>query len=87
VIYIRMELWPYGDRSMAKVIGEGVIANDGQGTSTSGNYNSWFKNGEFEDPTRPSKAWKTAHLDGFPRKRMFGWDLVKKLLDVALRDR
>lgn len=43
MIYVRIELWPFGDRDRRAVLGEMVIANDGTGTKNIGNYNVWSK--------------------------------------------
>lgn len=90
VIHIRVELWPRGDRSRPKLLGEAVIENIG-GDERLGDYRlSISKPAGFENPTqpRPGECWKTTELNGFPRKSTMGaWDLLTMTLISALRDR
>lgn len=91
MIYVRVELWPKGDRSRPRPLGEAVIENIG-GDEKHGNYRiDISKPVGFANPTRPAAAecWKRGELTGFPRKsRGFGaWDLLLMLLGTVLIDR
>ena len=38
MVYVRIELWPGGDRTQARLLQEATIINDGTGTADEGNY-------------------------------------------------
>lgn len=90
MIYIRVELWPKGDRSRPRSLGEAVIENVG-GDEKVGNYRcSISKPGGFSDPTEPkaSECWKRVAVEGFARRSSLGgWDLLLLSLATALWDR
>ncbi len=90
MIYVRVELWPKGDRSRPRPLGEAVIENVG-GDEKLGSYRvSLSKPGGFKDPTAPSAAecWKQGSVEGFPRKSDLGaWDLMLLMLAKVLYDR
>jgi hypothetical protein len=87
MIYIRIELWPMGNRSIAKCLAEGVIANDGTGTPTRGNYRALFsKRGGFKGDLasgRVKNTLRVSELVGFNRKREGVWDLLRYCLVIA----
>ena len=63
MLVIRVELWPGGDPSEARLLAGGYIINDGSGTRESGNYQIAFRersitNGRWK-PSRYAavKAW------------------------------
>lgn len=90
MIYIRVELWPKGDRSRPRVLGEAVIENVG-GDEELGAYRmSISKPAGFTDPTQPRarECWKQGELEGFRRKSKLGaWDLLLLMLAKLLYDR
>lgn len=98
MLYIRVELWPRGDRSRSKVLGEAVIANVG-GTATVGNYaanlsrRGGFKARKEDDGTfrvtlpRSSSIWKQTTVEGFKRRRFGPWDLLYRVLKSVVGDR
>lgn len=91
MIYVRVELWPKGDRSRPRPMGEAVIENIG-GNEARGNYRvSLSKPAGFTDPTQPraDECWKRGELEGFPRKskRVGVWDLLLVVLGTVLIDR
>ncbi len=70
MIYVRIELWPRGDRARARLLTEAVIANVG-GAGGHANYDVRLSHEDrgFADPARPT-AEETAcrgHLARFPR--------------------
>lgn len=77
MVYVRIELWPSGDRERAQLLQELVIANDGTGTERVGTYraavshSTTFKGSGFADPVRPTKdeIWRTARGISHVRRR------------------
>lgn len=90
MIYVRVELWPKGDRSRPRLLGEGVIENVG-GDKKLGTYRmSISKPAGVADPTQPraSECWKQDGLAGFARQSKLGaWDLLLLMLAKLLWDR
>ncbi len=90
MIYIRVELWPKGDRKRSRLLGEGVIENVG-GDDKVGDYRmSIAKPAGFQDPTQPRarECWKQDELSGFARQSKLGaWDLLLLMLAKLLWDR
>lgn len=91
MIYIKVELWPCGDKSRARTLGEARIANVG-GTSTQGKYLAQlskvggFKADALAAPKLPNTL-RTVAIDGFPRKRLYAWDLLLRVLASAFATR
>jgi hypothetical protein len=79
MLVVRIELWPHGDESRRKIIASGTIANTGTGTTTRGNYQVTLFDGN-------SRRWKSGTVENFPRKRLLGWDLLFRALQM-LADR
>lgn len=89
MLYVRVEIWPGGDRSKAVVKGEATIANDGTGTETVGNYNAFFsKLAGFADPHSPqaSEVWKRGRVVDFPRRALGPFHLLAVALASAVAD-
>jgi hypothetical protein len=80
VIYIRMELWPKGDKSRAQLLGEARIANSGTGTRLRGTYT-------YEIKGRAGMPLRRGALADFPRKQLLGWDLLTRVLALAFGER
>lgn len=73
-----IELVPMGDEARARTIHTAVIANDGTGTKSQGNY-------RYALSRRGStKPWKVGKLHGFPRLRLGAWQLLYRVLAEAL---
>jgi hypothetical protein len=72
MIYVRVELWPRGDRSAAKVLGEAQISNSG-GTHSLGNYTGWV-----QDKTAQSR--KRGFVVSYPRLSRSVWVLIARFL-------
>lgn len=87
MVFVRVELWPKGNREEALVLGEATIANTG-GTKQRGNYRVFLsrRHKAFEDPLRPKLAevWRTFELKDFPRLSLTAWDLLSRALKGAL---
>jgi hypothetical protein len=83
MIYIRIELWPHGLSSKARLLHEGVIANVG-GTATRGDYTYALgrKGAKLAAILAGSGAIKVGSVKGFPRQRLGAW----QLLYLALHD-
>ena len=76
MIHVRVELWPHGDRSKARLLQEMTITNVG-GDVENGDYKviashaTTFKGSGLEDPLNPpaSAVWKRASIRMFSRKK------------------
>jgi len=102
VIYIRIELWPKGNRKGAMLLHEATIENLGTGSETRGNYlarlskRSGFRapKGLFSDaeavrvlsPTEAS-VWKSTELEDFPRQARNVLDLFYRVLHLCVGGR
>jgi hypothetical protein len=81
MLYIRVELWPHGDKEQSRLLCEGRIHNVG-GTTTMGEYKAQFsrKGAEIKDVAREpedSLKWlKNVRVSKFPRQRLLAWDLL-----------
>lgn len=54
MIYIRAEMWPKGDRTKARILGEATIENLGGGTRTKADYRTCIsKRGGFKPTKEP----------------------------------
>lgn len=73
MLRVTIELVPYGLLT-PRVIGVGIIANDGAGTSGVGNYDAGFFNANGD-------LCGTARLEGFARLDNDAWALLGGLLE------
>lgn len=81
MIRIRAELLPGGREDKKQHLGTIIIANDGSGTSTRGNYNVVIsKRGK-------GGLWKKCTVENFPRKKLGVWDLLFSALCSFVPDR
>lgn len=79
MIYIRVELWPGGDKKRATVLAEAEIANiSNLSPRSSYRYQLYGKKGA------PMGFGQIHH---FPRKRLMAWDLIYRVLKDARGDR
>jgi hypothetical protein len=77
MLVVKIEFWPFGDQSKAKVIGKAEIANDATSPSTDiGNYD--IRIVQSGDAGRFNRK---VRIEGFPRKKLGAW----YLLYLALR--
>jgi hypothetical protein len=82
MVVVTVELWPGGDKSKRSGLGVAEIANDGQGTETTGNYQvRLMKWGEGR------RTWRTGRFQGFPRLRLGPWDLLLRALAAIVGSR
>jgi hypothetical protein len=82
MIVVKVELWPYGDRSKAKELGRTYIANVG-GSLTRGNYEvAVCKKGTTECPlvSDKIKAARTGEIKNYPRLTYNMWRLIIRSL-------
>ncbi len=93
MIYIKIAMWPGGDQTRERLLGEGTIANVG-GDASFGDYQCLlFKSPEYSkhpgDPARPkvSAIWKKGYTKRFPRSRLGPWDLLFRCLLTAVGSR
>jgi len=97
IIFIKIELWPWGDRSRRKTLGEMVITNDGTGSQTTGNYKVWHRSDpkpdkqldNVQDPGKSLllRAWLgkmvPSRIEGHPRQAVTVWHLIRKALEAS----
>lgn len=81
MIRIIIELLPGGDESRAKVFGTALIANDGTGTPTTGDYH-YVVSGK-----RSILKGGTGTILGFRRKRDNVWELLRQVLNQMKREK
>lgn len=82
MLRVTIDLVPMGDESRKRVLGVMEIANDGQGTSTSGNYMVRLcKAGQ------PKAIWRRGGITGFPRARLGVYDLLLRCLVATVGQR
>jgi hypothetical protein len=99
MIYLRVEMWPGGNRERAYVLGEGTITNDGAGDLTTGSYDVALSAtspigrsaGFGRDPRRvPHKelgdggVWRRGRVEGYPRASLVMWHLIARALSNAV---
>jgi len=71
MIVIKIEIWPDGDLSKARILGVGTIANTGLGTPKLGQYRAFF------DSTGPSgPKHREALIGRFKRQEKDSWELL-----------
>lgn len=75
MIVIRVEIWPQGDQGNAREIANAVIANDGSGTKSVGNYLATFQ-------TAPGRL-ADSEVKGFKRRQNHVWELIRLSLNNA----
>lgn len=76
MIYVRIELWPRGDKKKAKLLGQAFIANDATGTPTRGNYKAIMTD-------KRNRPFRAAIVKNFPRKVKNSFDLLKLILTAS----
>jgi hypothetical protein len=93
MIYIRVELWPGGNRAGARCLQEGIIHNTG-GDHKTGEYNyllskvGGFKASDLQLCTADVKnVLRRGEIKGFPRLRLYAHDLLLRALTLAFGDR
>ena len=71
MIVIKIEIWPHGDTSKARILGVGTIANTGQGTPELGRYRAFF------DSIGPGGSQhREAAIGRFKRQEKDSWELL-----------
>jgi len=76
MIYIKIELWPRGNKDRARLLQEMTIANDGTGDSASSNYvgvlshSTTYKGSGLEEPNDPPPhaVFKRSRVTNFSRR-------------------
>lgn len=81
MVVVKIELWPKGDESKARQIGEVQIINDGTGDLVNGNYKVNVKHGGsyFGKPGN----YKSGRVTKF-RRLLSPYHLVQRALNSAL---
>lgn len=86
MIYVRVEMWPGGDKGKARLLGEATIANVG-GSEAVGDYRvELMKSPEY---ARTPGVWSRGRVEGFPRKskQLGPWDLLYRALRATVGSR
>lgn len=97
MLYIRIELWRFGDPRKRVLLGEGMIANIG-GTDTKGDYEFSLAGDTLTEGTEPELTFllkgkngkiklREGQVKGFPRQKLLAWDLLYRVLNVAFGER
>ncbi len=84
MIVVTVEMWPGGDATLKRRIGEARIISDGTAEPCRGNYFGGVVNGRRR---RGQKYWRTFEVTGFPRRSLNSWDLLLRSLLVAVGKR
>ena len=81
MVVVKIELWPGGDKSKARLLGVATIANQGTGDATHGNYKVDLTHSGvyFGKPG----TWRTGYVLGH-RRDLSPYHLVMKALMNAL---
>ena len=78
MLVVKIELWPYGDKTKARTIEQIVIGNVG-GTDEVGDYKVWHG---LTDPNHMVKGpWEDGEVKAHPRLTESVWILVRKAID------
>lgn len=80
MIYIKVELWPYGDESKKQKIAEAKIANTGTGDAFFGNYKYVINENTQDTNTEIKKGFIFEH-----ERKQGVWILIKKVLMEAYK--
>ena len=71
MIVIKIEIWPQGDMSKARILGVGTITNTGQGKPELGQYEAFF------DSTGPGgPKHREARIGRFKRQEKDSWEHI-----------
>lgn len=77
MIRIVVELWKRGNMHNVEVLASAIIANDGSGTGTKGNYGYALHS--------KGKKFRVGELKGFERKQKNVWWLLYSVLKDAMK--
>lgn len=80
MLRVTLELVPWGDDFLARLIGQMVIGNDGEGTLEMGEYFVKMSHG------RSDGRVITREIKGFPRKELDAWHLLRWALETCLEN-
>lgn len=70
------------------LIGVGEIANDGTGSTTTGNYDvRLLKSPAYAKPQNVGGIWRKGRIEKFPRQRLGPWDLLYRALRACVGPR
>jgi len=71
MLVIKIEIWPHGDMTKARLLGVGTIANTGEGTPELGRYRAFFNS---TGPSGPKH--REARIGRFKRQEKDSWELL-----------
>ena len=74
-IVVKLELWPGGDKERARTMGILIIANDGTGTASRGNYDYQLLGKQAQD-----LKGSPGQIKDYPKLRKHAWELVRRIL-------
>lgn len=76
MIKVTVELVSAIDPSRSRLLGTAIIANDGAGSVTRGNYNAQFYGGT-------GGSGKQGRVENYPRKAVSIWNLLRRSIEAA----
>lgn len=79
MLKIIIELWPHGNEAEKKVIAEGIIANNGTGNPTYGNYCYLLRRGSSAEVADRRAIVGEGEIEGHYRPEN-AWELLRKTL-------
>ena len=82
MIRVTIDLLPHGSEERKSHLGTILIANDGTGTMTRGNYRA-----TLSTRGKPKRIWRSVHLTDFPRKALGAYDLLFRVLNATVSKR
>ena len=82
MVVVKIELWPGGYETNKRDLGTILIANDGTGTSTIGNYDV-----RVMSRGKKPRILKTGRVEGYKRKTTSPHRLVLAALQIAFNAR
>ena len=77
MLRVTIEFVPHGDESRAEVLHTAIIANDGTGSRTKGDYCFALSQ------RRSARTWRSGRVRDFPRLRLGAWELLRRVLQEA----
>lgn len=79
MLVVHFELWPNGYEFRKRNLGTVRIVNTGEGGPAAGDYAA-----TLSVRGHPDQIWKNIYLADFPRKRLGAYDLLYRVLRLAV---
>jgi hypothetical protein len=83
MLYVRVEIWPFGSKERRRVLGEAYIINNGEKLGQK-KQDYIFRISKHEGfGPRGGNVWKKGSIKNFPRERLGPWDLIRRAVAAA----